>query len=261
MTPPTIPLAPIDKRGERIKAMFASIAPRYDLLNRLLSLRIDQRWRRKVVEILPPDDSNKPILDVCTGTGDLAILYAQRYPNVELVGADFCAPLLERAKLKSQKLGARIDWREADALSLPFADDAFQITMVAFGLRNVADTDAGLRELARVTADGGRVAILEFSTPTTQPLRASYLFYFQRVLPWIGQRLAPNRDAAYHYLPASVLEFPEREALVRRMESAGLLDVAIHPLTFGVATLYIGRKRVTAPTPASQPEDSDRSTA
>jgi demethylmenaquinone methyltransferase/2-methoxy-6-polyprenyl-1,4-benzoquinol methylase len=261
MTTPSPTVAPIDKRGERIKAMFASIAPRYDLLNRLLSLRIDQRWRRRVVELLPPDASKKPILDLCTGTGDLAILYARRYPNVEIVGADFCAPMLEQAKLKSKQAGVLVDWCEADALSLPFADGAFQITMVAFGLRNVADTDAGLRELARVTATGGRVAILEFSTPTMQPLRASYLFYFQRVLPWIGQRLAPNRDAAYHYLPASVLEFPEREALVRRMESAGLRDVAVHPLTLGVATLYISRKVVTAPTPASLLEDSGRSTA
>jgi demethylmenaquinone methyltransferase / 2-methoxy-6-polyprenyl-1,4-benzoquinol methylase len=261
MTTPTTPVAPIDKRGERIKAMFASIAPRYDLLNRLLSLRIDQRWRRKVVDLVPPDDTGKPILDVCTGTGDLAIMYARRLPNLKVVGADFCAPMLEQAKIKSKKLGVRVDWREADALSLPFDDDAFQVTMVAFGLRNVADTDAGLRELARVTATGGRVAILEFSTPTVQPLRASYLFYFQRVLPWIGQRLAPNRDAAYHYLPASVLEFPEREALTSRMEAAGLCDVAVHPLTFGVATLYIGRKKVTAPTLPAAAEDNGRNKA
>lgn len=261
MTTPTTPVAPIDKRSERIKAMFASIAPRYDLLNRLLSLRIDQRWRRKVVELLPPDESGKPILDVCTGTGDLAITYARRNPTVEVVGADFCPPMLDQAKLKSERLGVRVAWREADALSLPFDDDSFQATMVAFGLRNVADTDAGLRELARVTTPGGRVAVLEFSTPTVQPLRASYLFYFQRVLPWIGQRLAPNRDAAYHYLPASVLEFPEREALVRRMEAAGLSDVAVHPLTFGVATLYIGRKTITSPHPSAAAKDNDRGTA
>lgn len=249
--------AEVDKRGERIRSMFAAIAPRYDLLNRLLSLRIDQSWRKRVVAALPPDGSNLPILDVCTGTGDLAIMYARRYPGAKVIGSDFCLPMLDQAMEKSKKLGIGIQWREADALSLPFPDDSFQTTMVAFGLRNVSDTDAGLRELARVAAPNGRVAILEFSTPTTATLRAPYLFYFGRVLPWIGQRISPNKADAYHYLPASVLAFPEREALAAKMNDAGIRDVCIRPLTFGIATLYIGRKEISAPQPGS-PSDNDR---
>jgi len=227
--------------------MFSAIAPRYDLLNRLLSLSIDQHWRRKVVSLLPPATNGLPVLDVCTGTGDLAILYARRYPGTRVVGADFCAPMLEIARHKAEKAAVQVEFREADALSLPFPDESFQATMVAFGLRNVADTDAGLRELARVTAPGGQVAVLEFSTPNVPLIRSGYLLYFQRVLPWIGQRISPNRLEAYSYLPESVLAFPEREALARRMEAAGLRDVAIHRLTFGVATLYLGRKPTFEP--------------
>src|SRR5262245_40779198 len=118
MTTPSTAAAPVDKRGERIKSMLASIAPRYDLLNRLLSFRIDQRWRRKVVQLLQPDGSQRPILDVCTGTGDLAIMYARRYPTANVVGVDFCAPMLERAKHKGRKLGDRVKWLEGDALLL-----------------------------------------------------------------------------------------------------------------------------------------------
>jgi demethylmenaquinone methyltransferase/2-methoxy-6-polyprenyl-1,4-benzoquinol methylase len=243
--------APVDKRGDRIRDMFAAIAPRYDLLNRLLSLRIDQRWRRSAVSLLPPDGGGLPVLDVCTGTGDLALLYARRHPDVRVVGVDFCPPMLARAKDKSSKSGSHVEFLDGDALSLPFEHAAFQIVMVAFGLRNVADTDEGLRELVRVTAPGGRVAVLEFSTPSGGPLRWGYLTYFRRVLPWIGQRLAPNQDGAYHYLPESVLQFPERAALARRMEAAGLERVAVHPMTFGVATLYIGRRPITEPRPAA----------
>jgi demethylmenaquinone methyltransferase/2-methoxy-6-polyprenyl-1,4-benzoquinol methylase len=169
-------------------------------------------------------------------------MYSKRFQNVKVVGADFCIPMLDRAREKARKQRIEIEWREADAVSLPFADESFQTTMIAFGLRNVCDTDACLRELARVTAPGGRVAVLEFSTPSFAPLRALYLFYFRRILPWIGQQIAPNRDDAYGYLPASVLEFPQGDALADRMTAAGLHDIGLQPLTFGVATLYVGRK-------------------
>ena len=224
--------------------MFASIASRYDLLNRLLSLRIDQRWRRTVVGLVPPDDSGRPILDVCTGTGDLALMYARRWPNIPVEGVDFCVPMLKRAADKARKAAINVEFREADALALPFPDGKFQLATIAFGLRNLADADAGLREMHRVIAPGGRIAVLEFSTPTNPILRRLYLFYFQRVLPFIGQRIAPNRDSAYHYLPASVLEFPDGEALARKMTEAGFVDAKFKPLTFGVATLYVGRKPI-----------------
>ena len=131
---------------------------------------------------------------------------------------------------------------EADTLRLPFPDDTFQIVCVAFGLRNLADADAGLREMVRVCLPGGRVAVLEFSTPVAWPLGAMYGWYFLHVLPRIGQALARNRQAAYNYLPQSVGRFPQGEALVERMRAAGLKDVQYWPLTFGVATLYVGKK-------------------
>lgn len=229
--------------------MFAAIAPRYDLLNRLLSLRIDQRWRRRTLQLVPADETRRPILDVCTGTGDLAILYAKQWPDTPVVGVDFCEPMLDIAKRKAVRAELNIEFQTANAMNLPFPDGMFQLTTIAFGLRNVSDTDAGLRELRRVTAPGGRVAVLEFSTPTNPILRRGYLTYFKRILPWIGQRVSPNRAAAYEYLPVSVLQFAEGEALVEKMNGAGLTKVWRKPFTFGVATLYVGTVPITGSTP------------
>jgi demethylmenaquinone methyltransferase/2-methoxy-6-polyprenyl-1,4-benzoquinol methylase len=161
-----------------------------------------------------------------------------------VVGADFCAPMLVRAAAKAQRAKAddRVTFLAADTLRLPFADDTFQIVCVAFGLRNVSDTDAGLREMTRVCRPGGRVVVLEFSMPRWQPFRAVYGWYFRHVLPRIGQWFARNRYDAYTYLPTSVGEFPERQALCDKMQAAGLSDARYHSLTLGVATLYIGRK-------------------
>jgi len=169
---------------------------------------------------------------------------AKGFASCNVIGADFCHEMLVRAAAKSQRAKAEsaVAFIEADALRLPFADDTFQIVCVAFGLRNVSDTDGGLREMTRVCRPGGRVVVLEFSMPRWQPFRAIYGWYFRRVLPRIGQWFARNRYDAYTYLPTSVREFPEREALCRKMTAAGLCDVAYHSLTFGVATLYIGHK-------------------
>ena len=228
--------------------MFGEIAGRYDFLNRLLSLGIDRSWRRKTVRLAPPV-GDAPILDVCTGTADLALAYWRASKGkTPVVGTDFCRPMLAIGQEKCRRAGATrfqpgITLLQADTLRLPFADDVFQIVSVAFGLRNVADTDAGLREMARVCRPGGRVAILEFSTPTAWPLGAVYGWYFRHVLPRIGQALARNSQAAYNYLPQSVGRFPQGEALAERMRAAGLGEVMHRPLTFGVATLYVGRKR------------------
>jgi demethylmenaquinone methyltransferase/2-methoxy-6-polyprenyl-1,4-benzoquinol methylase len=235
---------PLDKSSARVQQMFGQIAGRYDLLNRLLSLGIDRSWRRRTTQLVPPEGT-APILDVCTGTADLALAYwlaSQR--QVPIVGADFCAPMLSVARQKCRRAGAeeQITLLEADALRLPFADDMFQIVSVAFGLRNMSDTDAGLREMQRVCRPGGRVAVLEFSTPTAWPLGALYGWYFGRVLPRIGQALARNTQAAYNYLPQSVGRFPQAEALAARMRAAGLGEVWFRPFTFGVATLYVGKK-------------------
>jgi demethylmenaquinone methyltransferase/2-methoxy-6-polyprenyl-1,4-benzoquinol methylase len=241
---------PIDKRAERIRDMFAGIAPRYDLLNSLLSLRIDRRWRDRVVRDVAPDHADSaPVLDVCTGTGELALAYAAAHPDSTVIGTDFCLPMLDIAKRKAAKLSEdarRPEFMEADALALPFPSDRFQIAAIAFGLRNVADFRAGLAELARVVQPGGRVAVLEFSRPRTPILKHLYLAYFKQILPRIGQRVSPNRDAAYEYLPASVMSFPDGKELAGELGAVGLEDVSVTPLTFGIAALYVGRKPVTS---------------
>jgi demethylmenaquinone methyltransferase/2-methoxy-6-polyprenyl-1,4-benzoquinol methylase len=230
----------LDKRESRIRRMFGDIAPRYDLLNHLLSLNIDKSWRRMTTKLVPPKGDD-PILDVCTGTGDLALAYCDATEDrVPVFGADFCHPMLVRAVSKAAKRQAR--FVEADAQALPFPDDTFQITCVAFGLRNVTDTDRGLAEMVRVTKPGGRVAILEFSKPRHWFFGRMYRLYFTHVLPLFGQAVARNKDSAYEYLPASVMEFPDYEALTARMQSHGLTDTRYHPLTFGIATLYVGTK-------------------
>jgi demethylmenaquinone methyltransferase/2-methoxy-6-polyprenyl-1,4-benzoquinol methylase len=164
--------------------------------------------------------------------------------QAEIVAADFCHEMLAIGRQKAQLAGAggRVSFIEADAQSLPLPTEAFQIVCVAFGLRNVSDTDRGLAEMTRVAAPEGRVAVLEFSTPSLQPFKVIYSWYFRSVLPRIGQLLARNTSDAYAYLPQSVGEFPQGEALCERMRAAGLANVRRYPLTLGVATLYVGTK-------------------
>jgi len=223
--------------------MFGEIAGRYDFLNHLLSMGVDRSWRRRSVRLAPPGEG--PVLDVCTGTGDLALAYWRAgRRQVDVVGADFSRPMLEVGRGKIERAGAedRVSLVESDAEHLPLADDTFTVVCVAFGLRNVSDTDRGLREMTRVCRTGGKVAVLEFSMPSAWPLKGVYGWYFRRVLPRIGQLLARNRQAAYNYLPASVGQFPQNEALVERMRAAGLSQVDYYPFSFGIATLYVGVK-------------------
>ncbi len=234
----------LDKSEARVRRMFGQIAGYYDFLNHTLSLNIDKRWRTITARLVPPDPTNPaPILDLCTGTGDLALTY-HRATNgaVPVVGADFCHEMLVRAAAKAKQAGAAIPFVEADAQALPFPDDTFQLVTVAFGLRNVTDTDKGLREMVRVAKPGGRVAVLEFSRPRNRLIGWGYGLYFRRVLPLIGQVVSRSRENAYNYLPRSVLAFPDYDALADRMRAAGLADVWFRPLTFGVATLYVGTK-------------------
>lgn len=241
---------PVDKSSQRVRQMFGRIAGRYDLLNHLLSCGIDRYWRRRTVRLVPPHSQAGsrplPILDVCTGTGDLALAYDRAARGqTQIVAADFCHEMLAIGREKARAAGAadRITFIEADAQALPLPNDTFQIACVAFGLRNVADTDRGLAEMVRVVAAGGRVAILEFSMPTRQPFRVLYGWYFRQVLPRIGALVSGDSQGAYTYLPESVGEFPQGEALCERMRTAGLADVRRYPLTMGVATLYVGRKK------------------
>ena len=232
----------VDKSGAKVRGMFAEIAPRYDLVNRMLSGGIDVWWRHVTVRRAPPPPTGA-ILDVCTGTGDLALAYAARSgPGVRIVASDFCRPMLDRGVEKARKSGARVEWVEADAQALPFPDAAFDLVTVAFGLRNIADTSRGLAEMARVMVPGGRLAILEFSLPRNAAIRAGYLWYFRRVLPVLGNTVARNRSDAYTYLNQSVEEFPSGERLAGLVRDAGFADVTMIPLTFGIATLTVATR-------------------
>jgi len=241
----------LDKRETRIRRMFGSIAPRYDFLNHLLSLNIDRYWRWRTTRLAPPvvarspDSATAPILDVCTGTGDLALAYDRAArQQVPIIGTDFCLPMLLPAQLKARRLQAadRIRFLEADTQQLPFPDNTFQLVTVAFGLRNVTDTDRGLAEMVRVVQPGGRVVILEFSRPRHWLFGRVYRWYFRWILPAVGQLISRSKDNAYNYLPASVQEFPDGEALADKLRQHGLTEVSWHPLTFGIATLYVGTK-------------------
>lgn len=224
--------------------MFAEIASKYDRMNHLLSMNVDRYWRWRTVKLLKPAH-DALILDTCTGTGDLAFAFWKATGGTaSIVASDFCGEMLKYGEQKKQKLGVngQISFLEADTQRLPFDDDHFQIVSVAFGLRNVSDTDRGLREMTRVCVPGGQVAVLEFSQPTIPPLSQLYRFYFRTILPRIGQHLAKNRQEAYSYLPESVQEFPCGEALAAHMHEVGLRDVWFKPLTLGIATLYVGTK-------------------
>jgi demethylmenaquinone methyltransferase / 2-methoxy-6-polyprenyl-1,4-benzoquinol methylase len=240
----------LDKSADRVQRMFGQIARRYDLLNRLLSLGIDRSWRRRTAHLLIGDANGEndspriPVLDVCTGTADLALAFWRATRGrAEITGADFCPEMLEIGREKCRRAGAadRVELIEADALQLPFEDSAFQIVCVAFGLRNLSDADAGLREMVRVCRPGGLVGVLEFSTPRGWPWRSMYGWYGRHVLPRVGESLAGNAEGAYNYLPRSIGQFPQAEALIERMQAAGVGSARQHRFTFGIASLYIGK--------------------
>ncbi len=235
----------LDKSGDRVRQMFAEIAPKYDLMNHVLSLNIDTLWRAKTLRILDLKPG-APVLDVCTGTGDLAISMARSLgKECKVVGSDFCGEMLDIARKKhARKLRGfdQVEFIEADTQALPFPENHFQAVTVAFGLRNVAVTEKGLSEMRRVCRSGGKIAVLEFSKPTLFGLSHLYNAYFKYILPRVGQSMSKNKQSAYEYLPQSVQEFPSGEALASIMREAKLTDIKMVPMTFGVVTLYLGTK-------------------
>jgi demethylmenaquinone methyltransferase/2-methoxy-6-polyprenyl-1,4-benzoquinol methylase len=229
-----------------VRSMFASISRRYDFLNHLLSLNQDKRWRRKTVEASSLN-GNDVVLDVCTGTADLAIAYAAEKKGAGfVVGADFCPEMLVlgNRKLKSEKDGARprVALLAADTLQLPFRNSVFDVVSVAFGIRNVSDLKSGIIEMARVAKEGGRVMILEFSLPENKLFGGLYLSYFTKILPVIGRLISRSNNNAYSYLPASVLRFPKKSEMMAVMEGCGLAGIAARQYSFGIVTLYTGFK-------------------
>jgi len=238
--PPALPGSPPEKR-RYVRAIFSDIAPRYDLLNRVLSLRIDRRWRRRAVARL--GWSSRPsgrYLDACAGTLDLADTLA-RQPGFagSVVATDFAVPMLQRGSDKPP--AGVVASVAADTLELPLPDAAFDGAMVGFGVRNLAGLDAGLAELARVLRPGARLVVLDFTTPRFAPMRSAYLFYFRRILPVVG-RLVSGHPTAYTYLPDSVMDFPPPEELEGRLSAAGFRHCGHELLTGGIAALTWGER-------------------
>lgn len=224
-----------------VREMFTSIAPRYDLLNHLLSFNVDRLWWRRAARtfshLLQRPDAQ--VLDMCCGTGDMAFaLHRRAHPDARIVGADFSHAMLQRAGVKS--MGNSLRWVEADALKLPFADSCFDLITAAFGFRNLADYDAGLWEIVRLLRPGGECGILDFGEPGGW-IGKLYRVYFRHVLPKIGTFISGVRGP-YAYLPASVERFPAPSQMLERMRRVGFREASWTPYTFGVAGLYRGRK-------------------
>lgn len=226
--------------AKAVREMFSGIAGRYDLLNHLLSANIDKGWRRRVSnelrEIL--DDPDAVVLDVACGTGDLAI-ELNRNSKARIIGTDFCRPMLEFARSKSAAETHPIPYVEGDALGLPFDDEMFDAVTIAFGLRNLAKVDGGIAELRRVIKPGGKLAILEFSSPVVPGFGRLFNFYFSYILPRIGGAVSGSRGA-YEYLPDSVSKFPDQKKLASMMADAGFETVKFRNLTGGIAALHSG---------------------
>jgi demethylmenaquinone methyltransferase / 2-methoxy-6-polyprenyl-1,4-benzoquinol methylase len=227
-----------------VREMFGRIAPRYDLLNHLLSLDVDKIWRRRVAKIFPAiiRDPQAHVLDLCCGTGDLAFAFRKVAPQgARITGSDFVPEMLVRARSKAAISGTNVEFVEADALALPFTDASFDLVSCAFGFRNLANYERGLREIHRVLKPGGYVAILEFAEPPGKLFGALYRFYFRHVLPRLGGWISGNASA-YSYLPRSVSKFPSPEQLRDLFQAAGFNDSQFVRWTGGIVTLHTGRK-------------------
>jgi len=226
-----------------VRQMFSTVAPKYDLLNHLLSFNVDRGWRRRLLERVQPVLARPGAiaLDLCCGTGDVLLELQEAAAATAVFGADFCHPMLVEAERKIAKRGSASRLFESDALNMPLRAGSVDLVTIAFGFRNLANYTAGLRELLRVLKPRGMVAILEFSHPRGVLLSASYGFYSNVLLPLVGAAMSGSREA-YTYLPDSIRKFPRAEELAGMMRDAGFHDVSYELLTGGIAALHIGRK-------------------
>ena len=231
-----------EDKKEAVESMFDSIAWKYDFLNHFLSLNIDRLWRRRAIKIISQSYKSPNILDVATGTGDLAIA-AMKLNPAKITGIDISHKMLEIGKEKVEKKGfaGKIDLIQGDSEKIPFINNTFDVAMVAFGVRNFSDPVKGLSEMNRVIRNGGMIMVLEFSKPTGFPIKPLYNFYFRNILPFFGRLFSKDKDA-YNYLPDSVLKFPDNEEFLKLLVKAGWSETHQVKLTGGVASIYTGIK-------------------
>ena len=231
-----------DQRIGIVKDIFASVTDKYDFLNRLLSGRQDVAWRKRTVQEMNFFNTTR-FLDVATGTGDLALDCANTYPDVNVTGVDFVQEMVDNGlkKVENQNLKERVMLKWGDATNLDFDDNSFDVTAIAFGIRNIPDKEKTLTEMRRIIVPNGQVMVLELTTPEPGFWQNTYSFYLNGVLPKLAKWFTKN-PAAYEYLADSIMNFPTRREFVTLMESMGLKNCKAIPLTFGVCTLYIGNK-------------------
>ena len=230
----------VNSKKEQIEEMFDSIAPNYDFLNRFLSLRFDVLWRKKLVNRIKPIEPNK-VLDIATGTGDVALQISKSINPNQIIGLDLSQQMLAIARVKAAKAGKEIEFMHGDSEKLPFAEHLFDACTVSFGVRNFENLELGLEEMYRVLRPGGLLAVLEFTKPRKFPIKQSYNIYFKYILPLIGRIKSGDPDA-YTYLFDSVQEFPEYEQFTAILSKLGFKEISFRPLTFGICTIYLGRK-------------------
>lgn len=236
------PYDDVRPKTEQVREMFDSIAPAYDFMNRAMTFGIDRLWRRRAVKMLR-DVAHDEILDVATGTGDLAILLARRLRPKSVTGIDLSKQMLDIARKKADKahIEADIKFFAADCLALPMTDESFDCVTVAYGVRNFEHLKDGYREMLRVLHPGGTLCVIELSTPTSTIVRPLYNFYTRRIIPFVG-RLVSKDVRAYSYLPESIAAVPQRDEMTALMLEAGFATATFRPLTFGTCTIYIGKK-------------------
>lgn len=229
-------------KSEQVRAMFDNIAPAYDFMNRAMSFGIDKLWRKKAVSIIKRH-GGKNMLDVATGTGDLAINMGKSMPDARITGIDLSEKMIGcgLAKIRSAKLDDRIQLMQADCLDLPFDDDSFDVITVAYGVRNFEKLQQGYNEMARVMKPGGMLVVIELSTPTSRLVLPFYKLYTRHIIPMLG-RIVSKDVRAYTYLPESIAAVPQGHAMLSLMEKAGFKQTRHLPLTFGTCTIYIGIK-------------------